>query len=94
MRYGRSEGGIATGFFSNKLPTYFLSPILVPVFLSCWLGYSAILFNGLFVFMGLILLLYFKRKMGCITGDMLGAMGEVLEAWLFLLACISPQNIY
>ena len=32
------------------------------------------------------LILFYRRKMGCVTGDMLGAMTEVNEAALFLLA--------
>ena len=31
------------------------------------------------------ILYYYKKKLGCITGDMLGAMSEVIEAMLFLL---------
>jgi adenosylcobinamide-GDP ribazoletransferase len=36
-----------------------------------------------------LVLLYFKRRLGCMTGDMLGAMAEVEEACLFLVACTS-----
>jgi adenosylcobinamide-GDP ribazoletransferase len=28
---------------------------------------------------------YYRSRMGCITGDMLGAMTEVMESTLFLL---------
>jgi adenosylcobinamide-GDP ribazoletransferase len=28
---------------------------------------------------------YYRNRMGCITGDMLGAMTEVMEASLFLV---------
>jgi len=31
-----------------------------------------------------VLIGYFGKRMGCITGDMLGCMTEVLEAGLFL----------
>ncbi len=27
-----------------------------------------------------------QEKMSCITGDMLGAMTELMEAWLFLIS--------
>ena len=38
------------------------------------------------------LLLFYKRQMGCVTGDMLGAMTEVNEAALFLLAAAGAQT--
>jgi len=31
---------------------------------------------------------YYQQRMGCITGDMLGAMTEVTEAGLFLMISI------
>jgi adenosylcobinamide-GDP ribazoletransferase len=31
------------------------------------------------------ILWFYKKKMNCITGDMLGAMTELMEAWLFLV---------
>jgi adenosylcobinamide-GDP ribazoletransferase len=34
------------------------------------------------------ILWYYKRRINCITGDMLGAMTEVTEAMLFLLAAM------
>jgi adenosylcobinamide-GDP ribazoletransferase len=33
-----------------------------------------------------VIIWYYKKRIGCITGDMLGAMTEILEAGLFLLA--------
>jgi len=32
------------------------------------------------------ILKFYKQKMNCITGDMLGAMTEVMEALLFMVA--------
>lgn len=88
LRYGRPQGGIGTDFFSDKLPMYALSIIFLPVLLSFWLGVKAIWLNSLFILMTALILFYYKRRMGCITGDMLGAMAEVEEAGLFLVACI------
>ena len=90
LSYGRPEGGVGTEFFSHKPPMVALTSILLPAFISLWLGYPAIWFNGLFVIMTALVLLYFKRRLGCITGDMLGATAEVEEAWLFLVACAAP----
>jgi adenosylcobinamide-GDP ribazoletransferase len=88
LRYGRPQGGMGTDFFSDKPPIYALSIIFLPVLFSCWLGLKAIWLNSLFILMTALILFYYKRRMGCITGDMLGAMAEVEEAGLFLVACI------
>jgi len=39
-----------------------------------------------FVFLGTlcVVLGFYKKKLGCITGDMLGAMNEIMEAILFI----------
>jgi adenosylcobinamide-GDP ribazoletransferase len=89
LTYGRPEGGVGTDFFSRKPPIVALTSILLPAFISLWLGYPAIWLNGLFILVTALILLYFKRRLGCITGDMLGAMAEVEEACLFLAACAS-----
>jgi adenosylcobinamide-GDP ribazoletransferase len=87
LKYGRPDGGMGTDFFSNKPPTWALWTILLPVFISCWLGWHAIMLNIAFVAMTILILLYYERRLGCVTGDMLGALAEILEAWLFLIAC-------
>ena len=43
------------------------------------------LLNAGFAAIIAIILFYYKRRVGCITGDMLGAMAEVTESGLFLL---------
>ena len=88
LPYGRPDGGLGTDFFSQDLPTWTLWTILLPIFISCWLGWHAIWINALYVFMTILILFYYKRRLGCVTGDMLGAMAEFLEAWLLLVACI------
>jgi adenosylcobinamide-GDP ribazoletransferase len=89
LSYGRPEGGVGTDFFSHKPPLVALASIFLPALISLWLGYSAIWLNALFVPVTVFILLYFRRRLGCVTGDMLGAMAEVEEACLFLVACAS-----
>ena len=62
--------------------------MVIPVFLSIFLGLKAILLNLAFMMITAGVLWFYKRKMNCVTGDMLGAMVEILEAGLFLLASI------
>ncbi|MBW1716403.1 MAG: adenosylcobinamide-GDP ribazoletransferase [Deltaproteobacteria bacterium] len=91
LRYGRHHGGLGTDFFSKKPHLYALSGIFLPVLVSLWMGLDALLLNGLFLVMTVLILSYYKWRMDCITGDMLGAMAEIEEAGLFLLACIGAK---
>jgi adenosylcobinamide-GDP ribazoletransferase len=88
MKYARPQGGLGTDFFSTSPSLRVLSSLVVPVFFSFWLGWTAIWFNGLFVAVTALILLYFKKRMDGITGDMLGSMTEVEEACLFLIASL------
>ena len=59
---------------------------LIPLFFSLFLGYKGLVLNVVFFIGVALILMFYKKKMNCITGDMLGAMNEVLEAILFLCA--------
>ncbi len=84
LPYGRPEGGTGRDFCHRQvsLKTYWALPLLGV--LSLFLGWRALVINGLFVLTTAGLLWFYSRKIGCITGDTLGAMNEVLEAVLFL----------
>jgi len=92
LRYGRPRDGIGTDFFSDKPPIYSLSIFLLPVCMSLWLGLRAIWLNSLFILMTTLILFYYKRRMNGITGDMLGAMAEIEEGGLFLIACLGVHQ--
>jgi adenosylcobinamide-GDP ribazoletransferase len=92
LRYGRPGGGLGTEFFARKPPTWALWTILLPVFISCWLEWQAVVLNVSFVGMTVLILFYYEKRLGCITGDMLGAMAEILEAWLLLTACVGVMR--
>ena len=86
FEYGRPDGGTGKPFFEKKIkPTAFWG-LLLPVALSMLIGWQGIIINVAFVFLVVIILVYYKRKMNCITGDMLGAMTEITESGLFLAA--------
>jgi len=88
LEYGRAGGGTGHDFFDEaiKLPAF--QWLLIPVVVSIFLGWKAILLNIFFALATAIIILYYKKRMGCITGDMLGAMTEVIESLLFLLVSI------
>ena len=88
LPYGRPEGGTGTAFFKDKLPSSAFWGLSVPVLLSFLLGWRMIWLNLCFAALTAGLIRYYQRRVGCITGDMLGAMVEVTEAALFLAASI------
>ena len=85
LNYGRSEEGIGHGFFGDSLKVSGFAGCLIPVILSVFLGWQALRLNFCFILITASILGYYKKRMGCITGDMLGAMNEVVESFLFLL---------
>jgi adenosylcobinamide-GDP ribazoletransferase len=60
--------------------------LLLPIGLSLLLGLKAFWLNLAFVIILGSILFFYKKRIGCITGDMLGAMTELTEAGLFLTA--------
>jgi len=86
LKYGRPHGGTGAAFFQNPITLCRFSGILIPLILTVLLGFKGLILIAGYVFILFLMLVYYKRKIGCITGDMLGAMTEVMEAGLFLLA--------
>jgi len=84
LPYGRLDG---TGkpFFSEKLSSKHFWGLIFPIGLSLILGLKAIWLNLAFVIIIAMILLFYRKRMGCITGDMLGALVEITEAGLFLI---------
>ncbi|MDM8522238.1 adenosylcobinamide-GDP ribazoletransferase [Desulfococcaceae bacterium HSG8] len=83
--YGRPEGGTGHAFFEDSLGISAFWGVLAVAFLSLFAGWRGLLLNLVFVILTVLILLYYKRRMGCITGDMLGAMNEITESVLFLM---------
>ena len=88
LKYGRPEGGTGTDFFKAPLPFSSFSWLLLPVFLSFFLGMKCLVINAVFFGMVAGIIFFYKRLMNCVTGDMLGAMVEVTEAVLFLTMAV------
>ena len=85
LEYGRPDGGTGVDFFKSKLAWTAFWGLTAPVVMSVFLGWTAFWLNLSFVTLTTLLIWYYKRRVGCITGDMLGAMAEILESSLFLL---------
>ena len=88
LEYGRPEGGTGLEFFKGKPGNTAFWGMILPVMLSILLGWKAVWLNAVFIVMIVSILYYYKKRIGCITGDMLGAMMEITESGLFLLVSI------
>jgi len=89
LEYGRPGGGTGHAFFEKRLEPSAFWGLLIPVVLSVFTGWRFIILNAGFAVVTVLILIFYKKRMGCITGDMLGAMTEVTESVLFLLVSIN-----
>jgi adenosylcobinamide-GDP ribazoletransferase len=88
LPYGRRAEGTGYDLFATPLTHRDFGGLVLVVALSGLLGWPAIWLNLVFILMVFLLLTYYRRKIGCITGDMLGAMTELTESGLFLFMAI------
>ena len=85
LPYGRPEGGTGRAFFEQDLKwTGFWSlPLLV--ILSLFLGARAAMLIIGWTGCVAATIWFYRKRLGCVTGDLLGAMVEITEAALFLV---------
>ena len=85
LPYGRPGGGTGRDLFGEQLQVSAFWGLLIPLLLSYFIGWRGLWLRLLFVMSTAVIIMYFKKRMGCITGDILGAMAEWTESRLFLL---------
>jgi adenosylcobinamide-GDP ribazoletransferase len=88
LKYGRPGGGTGLDFFQNELPLSAFWGLGLPVIMSVFLAWKGLWLNLAFGIITVAILWYYQKRLGCVTGDMLGAMIEITEAALFLLVSI------
>ena len=89
LEYGRPGGGTGHALFEERqLGISDFWGMLIPVTLSLFAGWQGIWLNLVFALTVISVLLFYKKRMGCITGDMLGAMTETVESVLFLTVSV------
>jgi len=86
LEYGRPAGGTGHPFFARRLGWRDFGWVFATVLFSLALGGGFLLINAGCLIITAALIAYYRRRLGCVTGDMLGAMAEINEAMLFLLA--------
>jgi len=86
LPYARGNEGTGSAFFETPLSAMDFKFVAAPVILSLFLGWRGLLLNLFFVASTAALIGLYRKKLAGVTGDLLGAMTEVLEAVLFLAA--------
>jgi adenosylcobinamide-GDP ribazoletransferase len=88
MSYARSEGGTGRAFFHPPARAVDLAAIALPSGLSMFLGWRCVVILAVFAGVTSLVLYFYRRRLGGVTGDLIGALGEVMEAalWVALAA--------
>lgn len=86
LDYVRPKDGIGKDLFDEPIRVIDFSGLLIPVGLSIIIGWHAVVLNMAFVIATAGIIGFYKKRIGGITGDMLGATTEILESFLFLMA--------
>lgn len=89
LPYLRKEDGLAGPFFVTKMPWLFAVFLVVLCAAAGFTKLQGVLIIAGFVLSTASIMLFYHKRMGGVTGDMLGAMIEVQEAFLLLLAAVS-----
>ncbi len=82
------ESGTGKAFFEEEIPPEAWMVGIVPILMMLVLGFRGMLLIAAFFGVVSAVLLWYRRRMGCITGDMLGALIEVSETGLLLSAAL------
>jgi adenosylcobinamide-GDP ribazoletransferase len=86
LPYARPGGGTAADLFEKPLAAAEFWGLGLCIFFSLFLGWQAIIINLVFFITCAGLILFYRRKINGITGDMLGALCEITETLLLISA--------
>jgi len=84
LNYGREKMGTGLDLFQKDIAKKDYVFFLIPILLSLMLGWQTLILNLVFLVTLCVVLMFYKKQLNCITGDMLGALNEIMEAVLFL----------
>ncbi len=84
LEYVRPHDGLGRDLFGEPLKVVDFAGFIVPVGLSLLMGWNALTLNIAFVVVIIVLIGFYRKRIGGVTGDLLGATTEILEAVLFL----------
>jgi adenosylcobinamide-GDP ribazoletransferase len=84
--YGRGDEGLGHKLFQDRKSLSWIPGACVVTILSTLMGLTGLL-KLCVPFCGVVLLVisYYKTRLGCVTGDMLGALSEITETVLLVV---------
>lgn len=92
LPYARGPEGTGGAFFETPLANADFRYLIIPAALSLLLGWRGIVLNLVFALATAALIVLYRRRLGGITGDLLGAMTEIVEAVLFTAVCMGAAS--
>lgn len=85
LPYGRGDEGIGAGLFQRRGRRSWIPGLVLLGLCSAVMDWpSPLVVNGTFVVSVALLVAWYRSRVGCVTGDMLGALGEVTETCLLI----------
>jgi adenosylcobinamide-GDP ribazoletransferase len=84
LPYVRPAGGTGQAFCETPPRALDLIWLVVPLGLSVFLGWRALVLAAAFGGVTALMIDFYRRRLGGVTGDLLGALGEVVETLLFV----------
>ena len=92
MAYARSGGGTGRAFFHPPVRAVDLTAIALPFGVSVFLGWHCIVIAMVFAAVTALTLRFYRRRLGGVTGDLIGALGEVMEAALWVALAVGVAS--
>jgi len=89
LPYGRPEGGLGHPLFDTPVGVPDVAGLLALSAIAMVMGGRGILLVAVFFVLVAGIVEFYRRRMGCITGDMMGALIEWTETGLFLAAAMT-----
>ncbi len=91
--YARAEGGLGRAVTKIGPREFFIATIITLVILFYSLGFWALLIAGFIIAAAYILAVFFKIRLGGVTGDVFGFHGEISEVLSLLLLLIITTKL-
>lgn len=90
--YARKEGGLGEAFAANSYSTLIAATVVTAALSVVFLGLLSLVILASVGLLVLLCTLFFKRRIGGVTGDVFGFQSEVAEVF-FLLAVIAAASV-
>ena len=90
LPYGRPQGGMASNMFGDNNPAFLWCAALIPASALLFPAASFVTVNLVFAATAWGLIRIYRTTLGCITGDMIGGLGEITQMTVLLALTVQP----